>query len=185
MSDKDAAASVYEKAVALRDFEISQLTQRNNFFMIFQGVLLAGVLQSDGGIPIASFLVCCAGFVVSILQTGMAAGAKYWQERWELGVERAEKLLLKQIKEDPGRRMFIHMFNVGSFKLRRRMRVRFLRQDRYSLINRLIISKPSVSRIPIYTGIGLSAVWLLLLMSTVRGNGFFWIPSWIVGFAPK
>ncbi len=40
----------------MREFEITQLAQRNNFFMIFQGVLLAGVIQSAHSIPAVSFL---------------------------------------------------------------------------------------------------------------------------------
>jgi len=46
----------------MREFEITQLAQRNNFFMIFQGVMLAGVIQSSHAIPVVSFLVCVAGF---------------------------------------------------------------------------------------------------------------------------
>ena len=36
--------AVYKLAIETRNFEIQQLINRNNFFMLFQGVLLAAVL---------------------------------------------------------------------------------------------------------------------------------------------
>ncbi|WP_180175016.1 hypothetical protein [Acinetobacter sp. YH01022] len=37
--------AVYERSIATRDFEIQQLQNRNNYFIIFQGVMLSGVLM--------------------------------------------------------------------------------------------------------------------------------------------
>ena len=73
----------FDLILSRRDFEINQLIQRNNFFMLFQGVLLAGTIQSAHNKPIVSFLVCLCAVCVSIYQTQMAAGAKFWQEYWE------------------------------------------------------------------------------------------------------
>lgn len=86
----------------LREFEINQLTQRNNFFMIFQGVLIAGLVQSSGdAAPIISFSMCSLGVIVSVLQIGMAGGAKYWQSRWEAATRSSEiALVLEVVKED-------------------------------------------------------------------------------------
>ena len=39
--------AVYEIAIQTRNFEIQQLINRNNFFMIFQGVLLAAVVGNQ------------------------------------------------------------------------------------------------------------------------------------------
>jgi hypothetical protein len=151
--DEIAASSTFELAIRLREFEIGQLAQRNNFFMIFQGVLLAGVVQSTGSIPIVSFMACVAGLFTSILQTGMAAGAKYWQERWEYGAERAERILLQQLQSNETRQLLVRALAPLSKSSKRRMYARFLKNDqrvkrfrkwrRYSLINLIIVAKPS------------------------------------------
>ncbi len=74
-----------------REFEINQLTQRNNFFMIFQGVMIAGLVQSQGtAAPTITVSMCALGVATSILQIGMAGGAKYWQSRWEASTRSSE-----------------------------------------------------------------------------------------------
>ena len=73
--DFEALSQLYKLCIETRNFEITQLINRNNFFMIFQGVLLAGTMQSSGSIAIVSFLVCLCGLLISLLQTGMACGA--------------------------------------------------------------------------------------------------------------
>src|SRR5450830_1129109 len=55
--DYEAMKSIFKLCVEMRNFEITQLTHRNNFFMIFQGVLLSGVVQSSHMFPVVSFLV--------------------------------------------------------------------------------------------------------------------------------
>ena len=42
-----SATSKFDLDIRLREFEINQLTQRNNFFMILQGVMIAGIAQSS------------------------------------------------------------------------------------------------------------------------------------------
>lgn len=86
-----SASAGYELDMRLREFEISQLTQRNNFFMIFQGVMVAGLVQSQGtAAPLINFSVCFMGAWISIFQIGMAGGAKYWQSRWESAARSSE-----------------------------------------------------------------------------------------------
>lgn len=92
----------FELTLRQREFEINQLTQRNNFFMIFQGVLIAGLIQSAGSAAaLVSFLVCVVGLVVSLFQVGMASGAKYWQMRWERATKTLELWLLEDLREHP------------------------------------------------------------------------------------
>lgn len=101
---EEGAKRVYELALRQREFEISQLTQRNNFFMIFQGVLIAGLVQSQGtAAPLIYFMLCFTGMVISIFQIGMAGGAKYWQIRWEVAVKDLELHLLEALKDHPRR----------------------------------------------------------------------------------
>lgn len=100
MSDKSEVCSklesikaVYEICIETRNFEINQLIQRNNFFMLFQGVLLAAALQNQASKPIVEVVICLAGVFVSMYQLQMACGAKFWQEWWESRVEHYEKKL--------------------------------------------------------------------------------------------
>lgn len=99
----------FELDLRLREFEINQLTQRNNFFMIFQGVLIAGLVQSQGtAAPVVTFAMCALGVGVSLLQIGMAGGAKYWQSRWEAATRSSEiALILELVKKN---RLAIHTF---------------------------------------------------------------------------
>ncbi len=105
--DLIAIKALFELTLELRNFEISQLVQRNNFFMIFQGVLLAGVVQSSHTKPVVSFLVCLAGLIVSISQTRMAAGAKFWQDYWQEALVRAEETMLGGLFSSKKRRIFL------------------------------------------------------------------------------
>ncbi|WP_168406469.1 RipA family octameric membrane protein [Acinetobacter indicus] len=92
--------SVYEITIATRNLEIGQLVQRNNFFMIFQGVLFACLIYSSNTVPYVHLILCSVGFYVAYSQTAVAAGAKYWQEFWEKKLETIEQHLLKFYKKD-------------------------------------------------------------------------------------
>ena len=85
--------AVYARSIATRDFEITQLQNRNNYFIIFQGVMLSGVLTASASKPFVEFIVCLFCIIFSIYQTNIAAGAKYWQEYWELKTSNSEKKL--------------------------------------------------------------------------------------------
>lgn len=47
-----ALQRVYEISVNTRNFEITQLTNRNNYYMLFQGVLLAAVFSNQASKPL-------------------------------------------------------------------------------------------------------------------------------------
>ncbi|WP_226067576.1 hypothetical protein [Dickeya zeae] len=106
-NDIDAMKSIFKITLATRDFEITQLVQRNNFFMIFQGVLFAGVMQSSHSKPLVSFLVCVVGLTVSLFQVGMASGAKFWQEYWEEVLKEVENKLLFRLCGPEAQRGFL------------------------------------------------------------------------------
>ena len=87
-----------ELDLRLREFEINQLTQRNNFFMIFQGVLIAGLVQSQGtAAPLITFSMSLLGVATSVFQIGMAGGAKYWQSRWEASTRSSEIAIVLEL----------------------------------------------------------------------------------------
>ena len=91
--NEDRLKKIYYIAVKTRNFEITQLVQRNNFFMIFQGVLLASIIYSSNTVPYVQLMICIAGCYIAVQQTKAAAGAKFWQEYWEAEVVKAEKNL--------------------------------------------------------------------------------------------
>ncbi|MGB7650960.1 MAG: hypothetical protein WBL62_07180 [Gallionella sp.] len=153
-------------ALEMRKFEITQLAQRNNFFMIFQGVMLAGVIQSSHAIPVVSFLVCVAGVLISLFQIGMASGAKYWQEYWEAQLSQSHPVL----------------FHEDDCKYHSTVKGRLNKRGISGFIEGLIMRRYSVSRIPIYVGITFMVVWLFLVLCTLRAYPPFGIPSCIVGF---
>ncbi len=188
--DYVAMKSIFKLCLEMRNFEITQLTHRNNFFMIFQGVLLAGVVQSSHSLPVVSFLVCVAGFLVSIYQVAMAGGAKFWQEYWEEVLSKSEQLLVKRIMRrrtdrtgTEQRDIVFHLFHDDSEQYGKIVSARLKKHDTHSLVYRIIMARYSVSRIPIYVGICLSIVWALLILCTMRGYAPFGIPSFIVGFS--
>lgn len=204
-NDKDSPvgslAAAFQLALHQREFEISQLTQRNNFFMIFQGVLIAGLVQSNGSAAAAiSFALCFIGLVVSIFQVGMAAGSKYWQVRWERAAKTTELWLLDALQGEP---RISHFFtadgkdltpaeiqqmrdintnsirqndpltmDVGSGETKNRIELGLGNPGWFKRqTNRLILGGFSVSRIPLYVGIALALFWTYLLSFTIAFNG--------------
>lgn len=164
-NDTEALFKVYGIALRLRDYEIDRLTNRNNFFMVFQGVIIAGILQSDGTLPVVSFMVCLVGLFISIIQLGVAAGAKFWQVRWEAAVANIEKKMYEVIdlnKKDMERTVFYPLFsvrpNVDYDKFIEGVVQDFLDEKRSYFTNLLIMKRFSVSRGPIYVGLLLVVV---------------------------
>lgn len=182
--DKEAfesAKRIYEQCIEIRNFEIGQLANRNNFLMIFQGVLFAGLVQSGGTVPVVSFMACITGLIVSWYQTKIAAGAKYWQEHWESELYEAEKRLLeilgKSIERDP-----IPLFTKKGSEIRKAVRDRLEERSNGFIVHALILRKFSVSRVPIQLGIALMVVWSVLLACTVNFGWCISVPDFITGF---
>lgn len=188
-ADYEAIKRIFELTLEMRNFEITQLTHRNNFFMIFQGVLLAGVVQSTHMLPVVSFLVCMAGFSVSIYQVAMAGGAKFWQEYWEAALEKTEELLIHRIiRRAPDthisrRTVAYRLFHDDTTAYEKIVRERLNKHNAGGTVSKIIMQRFSVSRIPIYVGVCLSLIWFLLVLCTMRGYAPLGIPSFIVGFS--
>jgi hypothetical protein len=180
--DSEALKRLFQIALDTRNFEISQLVQRNNFFMIFQGVLLAGIVQSSHAKPVVSFLACLAGLAVSFYQVKMAAGAKFWQEYWEAALQKIEEDLVGHLKhQSDGRRLLFYLFHENTEIYNQMVRNRISGKG-LGLTNSLIMNRYSVSRVPIYVAIALVAVWSLLTLCTLRGYPPLSVPSFVVGF---
>lgn len=164
----EACDKLYNKCIEIRNFEINNLVNRNNFFMIFQGVLIAGVLQSaKDAPPIVQFLSTFVGLVISGLQTMTACGAKFWQEAWEEQLSSTE-IRLSNLVEIHEKRNFHKLFCENSEKIKNDVKRRT--QDTNFLMKNIIIYKFSVSKSPIYVGFSFFIFWMFMLLFTIKGN---------------
>lgn len=176
-----AAKRVYEQCIQIRNFEIGQLTNRNNFLMIFQGVLFAGLVQSSGTFPIVSFMACVTGVLVSWYQTKIAAGAKYWQEHWEAELRESEIRLLDILKQERDRDP-VRLFSQDADEIRAAVRKRLENGGTGFFMRMLILEKFSVSKVPIQLGVSLTVVWAILLICAVNFGFCISVPDFITGF---
>jgi hypothetical protein len=177
---KPTIESVYRLCIETRNFEVNQLVARNNFFMVFQGVLFAGLAQASASAPpIVSFGLCAVGVASSLMQAFMASGAKFWQERWEASLEEAERDFLG---EEAGKSVATKpLFSLAEPEFEALVAQRLAGRGRGV---RLLIHRFSVSRLPIYAGYMFTLAWALLLLCTVEGPWGQLVPAFIVGF-PK
>ncbi|MDQ8951677.1 hypothetical protein RFH42_01725 [Acinetobacter rudis] len=181
---------IYYIAVKTRNFEITQLVQRNNFFMIFQGVLIASIIYSNNTVPFIHTIICFIGIFISFFQMQIAAGAKFWQEYWENEVNEAEERLndyytkIKKIQ-------FHKLFNKDVIDVQHTIYSKYFKKNKYRLfikekyssnhflgtrsfltyfpftkIDHRILTKPSVSKIPIRTARLLLISWIFLFFSS-------------------
>ena len=162
-----ALQRVYEISVNTRNFEITQLTNRNNYYMLFQGVLLAAVFSNQASKPLVEFLICLAGIGVSYNHVKVASGAKFWQEYWEFQASEAEKALKNYTIEHYADYNFTDLFNLDSDVMKDKVRDRFKADLAHQnwldkTYTKLILSKASVSRAPIYTAVVLLICWIAL-----------------------
>lgn len=164
--------AVYKLAVQTRNFEIQQLINRNNFFMLFQGVLLAAVFSNQTSKPYVEFIISVLGIFISIHQVKVAAGAKYWQEWWELKTSKIEVELKNLLQTKDSQDNFITLFNMHDLdhELNREVKEKIENQKGIieSICNKLILAKYSVSRMPIRSGLILMITWILLMLSTLN-----------------
>lgn len=70
----------YQEAISRRAYELAETMTRNNFFMVFQGVVVAGALNLSNATKTGQWLwvvVALLGIVLSVLQFQMAASGRY------------------------------------------------------------------------------------------------------------
>lgn len=182
--------AIYGRVLELRNFEIQNLNTRNTFILAINLALLAYVVDKK----IDGILLPFLGLIISLLQIGMAAGAKFWQEVWEIKLGEVERELYKVYQEEnrnSPQDNFIYLFSheelwsneIFSNILKQKVKNR-LNQNQYSnnlnknciikgfnlrnqVINCLVWQKFSVSRIPIYIGIIISILWIVLLLCNI------------------
>ena len=173
--------SVYKLSIETRNFEISNLIHRNNFFMLFQGVLLAAVFSNQASKPFVESTICCMGIFISWHQIKVAAGAKYWQEWWEVRTSDIELTLkIKMEKLTGSNESFISLFDFSETKSKsdteKKVIAKTYKKPLYTtkapelfenISKTLISGRYSVSRVPISSGIILLITWLVLFLGTL------------------
>lgn len=199
--EEERLKKLYYIAVKTRNFEITQLVQRNNFFMIFQGVLIACIINSNNTVPLIHTIICLVGIGVSFYQMQAASGAKFWQEHWETEVSEAENRL-EFFYKAKGVNDFHKLFNKNIEDVKNNIYTKFYKNDKNKLnphfwendtfkadskfwakdfyydalikyfpftpTKTRILSKPSVSKIPIQVGRFLLCIWILTIFSTTN-----------------
>ncbi|MDG2947269.1 hypothetical protein P7L88_01780 [Bisgaard Taxon 10/6] len=152
----DNLKRIYERCIETRNFEITQLIQRNNFFILFQGALFTGLTQLGDKKELLC-IVILLGIIMSFFQIFAAAGAKFWQQYWESKLDQIETKLEYSMKEN-GVEDFVYLFkfeqelkhsDVVKESLNKSLKDSKCRCFDKA-INFLINYKFSVSRIPIY-----------------------------------
>ena len=207
-AQEERLKKLYYIAVKTRNFEITQLVQRNNFFMIFQGVLIACIIYSNNTVPFIHTAVCFVGIFISFFQMQIAAGAKFWQEYWEIQVYEAEERLRKFYENVKNTKDFHTLFNKDIIEVKNSIYTNFYKDKNdkknskhwetkeingieiktfnapenfwkknflrelftnyfpFTRSKTRILTKPSVSKIPVQTGRLLLISWLFLFISS-------------------
>lgn len=183
-NELESLKAVYKICIETRNFEINQLIQRNNFFMLFQGVLLAAALQNQASKPFVEFAICICGVFVSGYQLQMASGAKFWQEWWESRVDHYEEKLRNLKTKESGH--FFELFGISSAEVHKEISGRLKKTRQCSLTNMLILQSFAVGRVPIKVSLVLLVTWILLLGHTVNFSAFpdSFVPIKGFSFAP-
>jgi hypothetical protein len=179
-AELDSLKAVYKICIETRNFEINQLIQRNNFFMLFQGVLLAAALQTEASKPLVELVVCASGILVSLYQLQMACGAKFWQEWWESRVDHYEGKLRSLQVQQSGH--FFDLFATSFEQVHSEIAARFARRRGLSLTNFLILRAFPVGRAPIKVSIVLLVAWLCLTLHALDFQALSKLDTSIAGF---
>ena len=95
VTDYEERKLEFEKSLETRDFEISNFWKRSWFFGALIIALASGyyVLKSDPVSTMPPIILSFIGFLVSLAQSLMNRGSKYWQERWEFKTSNRESAL--------------------------------------------------------------------------------------------
>lgn len=158
--------------------------------MIFQGVLIACIINSNNTVPVVHTIICIVGIGISFYQMQAASGAKFWQEYWEIEVNKSEKRLkifyenqgkefhqlfdkkTELVQKDVYEKMYSKYLNKFSLfwpKHYSSNPYKFLRTyNPFTFTRNRILTKPSVSKIPIQVGRFLLCIWLIVLFTTTQ-----------------
>ena len=159
----------YKLSIETRNFEINNFINRNNFFMLFQGVLLAAVMSNQASKPFVEFYICLLGVILSWYQINTGAGAKYWQTYWEKKADLTESQYQSYLTSKGLEPLPLFKFNDNNSH--ESINLELL--DGNFIDRHIIRKKPSVTKIAIKASILIFIVWFLLLLHTLNLNFIF------------
>ena len=152
---------MYNIARDTRNMEISLFWQRSNYFLVLNTAIAIGFFSlksSDYDLILGLF-----GCLVSILWVCINLGSKFWQSRWEQRLS----LLERELGEN------INLFSADRKTVEDDVRESFaFSKYRWidKILNRLILAKPSVSRIMIWLSIIFVLLWFMLVIFTISNK---------------
>jgi hypothetical protein len=152
---------LFKVALDTRNLEISLFWQRSNYFLVLNSALAVGFfsLKEQG----YALVLASLGAISALLWFFVNLGSKYWQSRWE------HELTLRERKLYP---------NDPLFAANREQTDEYVRESlRYHdhiwlqrLVDRLVMLKPSVSRMMTVLSLVFFFVWVgLLVERSCRG----------------
>ena len=154
MSDIDIK-ELYKIAIDTRNFEINLFWQRSNYFIALNtGIAIGTFFKSSEGfrIPLAVL-----GAVISFLWICMNLGSRYWQVRWEHEAAQLEMKITNEI-----------LFSANKSRTYEVVK-HYLSNDtqkniKLSLLDKLILLKPSVNKTMICVSLVFVVFWILVLV---------------------
>ncbi len=155
---------LYRIAFQSRNFEITLLWQRSNYFLVLNSALAVGFFthsSTSGGSGYLPFLTIF-GLLSSILWIRIHAGSKYWQTRWEHRLA----VLEEELNITPTPYLFASTREVDDEDVKKGLRLGT--NGRLSnLWDSCVIKKPSVSRTMTMLAFLFMLAWLGLLLKLV------------------
>lgn len=151
---------LYQLVLETRNMELRLFWERANYFLALNTAIALGYFTVDAIHLFARLLLCFFGIASGILWVRTNLGSKFWQARWEHRLSRAEKEL------DPPMRLFSEDWEVifadakCGIESRRKGKVD-------ALVNRAILTKPSVTRTMIALSVLAVAFWLVATCAVV------------------
>lgn len=153
--DRNLMLELYKVVFQTRNLEISLFWQRSNYFLVLNTAVAAGFLSGKVAFHPVTFALF--GVVFSVLWVAVNLGSKFWQSRWE------HRLRLMEEKLGPD----VSLFSATDDVIVQDVRASLGRAAPWSLTglyNRLILTKPSVTKMMTLLSISFVFFWLIMLL---------------------
>jgi len=162
--------TLYDTLVQTRNLEIQLFWQRCNYFLVLNtGLFTAYATLKD---PRLSIFMAALAVVVCWLWLKVALGSKFWQERWEAELARAEqerRVILAPTEDgDPAKQAgSLDLFSLAPRETRARVKASLDEGRHRGLqrqVDRLVLRKPSVTFAMTQLVLLFLLAWVFLLL---------------------
>lgn len=167
----------YEIAIGMRNMEIQMFWQRSNYFLILNTAIAAGYFTLKSNAVEVGF--SAMGCITSFLWFMVCLGGKYWQSRWEERAKIIENGLNIDMKLLSADKYITDRDVKSSFEWKHDMLgTNNSNGTQLSLLEKAIMTKPSVSRMMTWLSIVFTWFWSLLFgakISPILKQIYLWI----------